>query len=147
MLWIPGKRCLDLFAGTGALGLEALSRGAQSCSFVERDPVAASTLRANISTLGAERASVIEGDAYRAIDDFPAGSFDLIFLDPPFADARLGELCNRLEDSGILAPGARVYLEAPRDAPEVALPPGWEYKKKATAGNVRYALVAAGNRS
>ncbi len=141
MLWTPGKRCLDLFAGTGALGFEALSRGAASCLFVERNPAVAEQLRKNIETLGAITASLEVGNALDCIERLERGSIDLVFLDPPFADARLTELCRSLNDSGILAAGARVYIEAPRDAAEIELPDGWAWSKSAAAGNVRYGLV------
>ncbi len=138
---IMGKRCLDLFAGTGALGLEALSRGAAEVVFVERSRKAADTLRENIETLGASGATVHEGDA----NDFLAGmdeqGFDVVFLDPPFADESIGELCRLLDEQGMLAPGARVYLEQARSSPEVELPTGWTRSKDKTAGNVRYSLV------
>lgn len=143
MLWTPGKRCLDLFAGTGALGLEALSRGAASCLFVERNARVADQLRANIETLGATTARLRIGDALDAIGALEPGSIDLVFLDPPFADARLAELCRRIDDSGILAAGARVYVEAPRDSAEIDLPDGWEWLKTATAGKVCYGLAQA----
>jgi 16S rRNA (guanine966-N2)-methyltransferase len=141
MLWIPGKRTLDLFAGTGALGFEALSRGARSCHFVERSPRVAEQLRANMKTLDATTATLEVGDARAAIAELPSGSIDLVFLDPPFADASIAELCCRLNESGILAAGARVYIEAPRDSAETELPVGWAWIKSATAGTVRYGLV------
>jgi len=141
---IAGKRCLDLFAGTGALGLEALSRGARSCIFVERDRRAARALRENVRTLDAAGAEVIEADAQRVIDTLEPGSVDLVFLDPPFADADLTRLCRRLVESGILAPDARVYLEMPRDAADIELPDGWRRIKTGNAGNVSFALVATG---
>ncbi len=141
MLWTPGKRCLDLFAGTGALGLEALSRGAKSCIFIEQNARVADQLQANLETLGARTARLERGDAFEAIGRLAAGSIDLVFLDPPFADARLAELCRDLDDSGILAAGARVYIEAPRDSAEIELPAGWQWIKSATAGNVRYGLA------
>jgi 16S rRNA (guanine966-N2)-methyltransferase len=141
---IAGKRCLDLFAGTGALGLEALSRGARSCIFVERDRRAARALRENVRTLDAAGAEVIEADAQRVIDTLEPGRVDLVFLDPPFADADLTRLCRRLVESGILAPDARVYLEMPRDAADIELPDGWRRIKTGNAGNVSFALVATG---
>ncbi len=144
-MWLPGKRCLDLVAGTGALGLEALSRGAGSCVFVEKNRLAIDTLRANLTTLGATNAILEHGDALLKLAALDQGSIDLVFLDPPFKDAALGDLCRRLAESGILAPDARVYLEEDRAAPEVELPAGWQILKSATAGNVRYALAAAGN--
>ena len=143
-LWLPGKRCLDLYAGTGALGLEALSRGARDCVFVEKDRRAADMLRQNIETLDAGSAVLMEGDATRLIETLEQASVDLVFLDPPFAGADMSGLCRRLDESGILASGARVYLEEDRAAPETALPTGWQTIKSATAGNVRYSLATTG---
>jgi 16S rRNA (guanine966-N2)-methyltransferase len=83
---IPGSRVLDLFAGSGALGLEALSRGAERATFVESAPVALRTLRSNIETLGAgPMAEVVRADAMRYAASLPAGAFDLAFADPPYA--------------------------------------------------------------
>ena len=138
---IEGSRCLDLFAGTGALGLEALSRGAREAVFVEKSRRAIAALRVNIELLAADDAEVVAGDA----EDYlrtASGQFDLVFLDPPFADDRLASICASLEESGLLAPGATVYLEQDRAAAEPGLPAGWEITKNKTAGNVRYALVA-----
>ena len=145
MLWVPGKRCLDLYAGTGALGFEALSRDAASCIFVERDRRAAETLRSNARTLDASTASVREGDARAILKQIEPGSVDLVFLDPPFAAGGMAELCSLVAESGILARGARVYLEEPRDAPETRLPEDWQLEKTATAGNVRYSLASTGS--
>ena len=137
---IAGRRCLDLFAGTGALGLEALSRGAKEVVFVERSRKAAGTLRKNVELLEAEGATVHEGDA-KAFLESGGGPCDVVFLDPPFADESLSELCRLIDERGVLAPGARVYLEQARSAPDPELPPGWQVTKDKTAGNVRYMLV------
>jgi 16S rRNA (guanine966-N2)-methyltransferase len=67
--------------------------------------------------------------------------FDIVFLDPPFAEDRGAELCRLVADAGLLAPGALVYLEEPRDRPEAALPDGWAVEKQKTAGKVRYQLL------
>lgn len=82
---LPGARVLDLFAGSGALGLEALSRGAAHAVFVEQSPAALRALRANLEALGAgERATVVRGDALRYAAEAEPGSFDLAFADPPY---------------------------------------------------------------
>jgi 16S rRNA (guanine966-N2)-methyltransferase len=141
---LHGARCLDLFAGTGALGLEALSRGAGTAVFVERSPVAARQLEANIDLLKAAGARVIKQDARRYLENATGGRFNLVFLDPPFAEDLLEETCRLLTDSGILADGALVYLEQDRSRPEVALPEAWRVIKNKTAGNVRYKLVEVG---
>ncbi|MEQ9561345.1 MAG: 16S rRNA (guanine(966)-N(2))-methyltransferase RsmD [Woeseiaceae bacterium] len=141
---VHGARCLDLFAGTGALGLEALSRGAASVVFVERSGTACEHLRSSIALLDAQGATLLRMDAaqYLARDDLP--TFDIVFLDPPFADNAVGELCRLLLQSGCLAPHARIYIEQDRAADAATLPEGWTLTHEKTAGNVRYSLVTAG---
>jgi len=112
---IPGARVLDLFAGSGALGLEALSRGAQTAEFVERAGPALEALRANIRTLGvADRAVVHRGDALRFAERLQPGRYDVAFADPPYADpaaARLAALFRA-------APFARIFaVEHAADTP------------------------------
>ena len=137
---IEGSRCLDLFAGTGALGLEALSRGAREAVFVEKSPRAVAALKRNIGILGADNAEVVPGDAETYLEN-ASMKFDVVFLDPPFADDRLASICATLGESGLLAPGAKVYLEQDRTAPEPGLPASWSVIKNKTAGNVRYTLL------
>lgn len=146
MLWIPGKRCLDLYAGTGALGLEALSRGAASCVFVENHPKALRQLARNVETLNARSATILSGDAFECLTDIDPGSMDMVFLDPPFQADNLGAVCRRVADSGILAPAARVYVEADRASGLPDLPASWRVAKSARAGNVCYALVETDTR-
>jgi 16S rRNA (guanine966-N2)-methyltransferase len=141
---LQGARCLDLFAGTGALGLEALSRGAKAVEFVERSPVAACQLQTNINLLNATGARVHQQDALSFLESGTHDRFDIVFLDPPFAADMLEETCRLLADSGILADRALVYLEQDRGRPEVALPAGWRVIKNKTAGNVRYLLAQVG---
>ncbi|HEX7113288.1 MAG TPA: 16S rRNA (guanine(966)-N(2))-methyltransferase RsmD [Mizugakiibacter sp.] len=139
---IDGARCLDLFAGTGALGIEALSRGAGSVTFVERDTRLAAALRDNLARLGQAGGSVECIDAA----DFLRGAatpFDLVFLDPPFADERWTAAATALETGGWLKPGALIYVEAPADAAP-ALPAGWAPHREGRAGGVRYALYRRG---
>lgn len=138
---IAGARCLDLYAGTGALGLEALSRGAAETVFVEKSAKAAGILRRNVAALEAAGATVHEADAMDYLRDTGCGKFDIVFLDPPFAADNLEDLCRLLDQQAILAVGARVYLEQDRGKPEPALPDGWETLKIKHAGNVRYSLV------
>ncbi len=138
---IAGKRCLDLFAGTGALGFEALSRGAREAVLVERSRQAADALRRNVALLGADGAQVIHGDAHQYLDRAEAGSMDIVFLDPPFADDALSELCRLIDNKNLLADGGVIYLEQDRDQAEPELPGGWTVSRQKTAGNVRYMLV------
>ena len=138
---IPGAGCLDLFAGTGALGLEALSRGAGAVVFVEKSPVAAKVLRANVKVLDALTADVRQADALEFLAAPPENKFDIVFLDPPFAADMLGDLCRLLDEASVLGSGALVYIEEDRARPETDLPSGWRILKSKTAGNVRYLLA------
>ena len=138
---LTGARCLDLFAGTGALGLEALSRGAGSCDFVERSPQAVRQLRANVELLEARNATVVQGDALDYIARASGPPYDIVFLDPPFAADLLTETCRLLVEGGLLAGHTLVYLEQDAGKPTAELPPGWQELKNKKAGNVRYRLV------
>jgi 16S rRNA (guanine966-N2)-methyltransferase len=142
---IHGARCLDAYAGTGALGLEALSRGAKNVVFVEKSAVAARQLRRNVEVLGAQGATVLQQDARDFLRRAATEPFDIVFLDPPFADDLVGETCRLLEESRLLADGALVYVELPKNGAGAQFPPGWQVQKDKTAGNVRYMLVSAGD--
>jgi 16S rRNA (guanine966-N2)-methyltransferase len=137
---IHGARCLDLYAGTGALGFEALSRGATQVVFVDNSPHAIRAIEKSAKILDAA-AVVHHGDATDYIRNAPPASFDIVFLDPPFAGDGLEELCRQIDEYGILAAGGRIYLEQDRAKPEVVLPEHWQILKNKTAGNVRYMLA------
>ena len=141
---IDGARCLDLYAGTGALGLEALSRGAATTVFVEKSALAAGVLKSNVEKLGAEGVTICEADAIEYLRKIPVKSFDIVFLDPPFAADILEDLCRLIDERQVLADGARVYLEHSVAKIEPELPAGWEVLKSEVAGQVRYSLVAPG---
>lgn len=140
---IESSRCLDLFAGTGALGLEAASRGAARVVLVERDRVAADAIRAVIERLGAGSiAQLIAGDALAVLSRLAVsdpGGFDIVFLDPPFGEGLLERALPRLLP--VLAHDARVYVES-----ESALSPpaGWELTRADRAGQVHYHLLVRG---
>lgn len=138
---LAGARVLDLFAGTGALGLEALSRGAASAVLVERDPGAARQLGAMVTKLQADAlAKVVQGDALAWLEQQPDGAFDLAFLDPPFAAGLYETVLQRLPR--LLAPGAWLYVESPvEQAP--ALPPGYTPHREGQTREVRYLLARA----
>ena len=133
-----GLEVADLFAGTGALGLEALSRGAARCTFVEHDRQAVETLRRNIDKLGArDRSEVRAIDATR----MAGGPYHLVFLDPPY-DSGLGRpAVENLIAAGALAPGALVSIETARTA-EVALP-GLAVEAERTYGKAKLTLLRA----
>ena len=163
---IVGAHCLDLFAGSGALGLEALSRGAASVTFVEQQRALAEALEQLLADWQAGGARVVcmpaqhflagrPGAAGRAGTSRWAGAagaagatgatvargFDLVFLDPPFASGELAAVSAQLE-RGWLAPGARIYLEHARGAPLPTLPARWQALRAGTAGEVGYHLFA-----
>ena len=142
---IHGARCLDAYAGTGALGLEALSRGAASVVFVEKSSVAAKQLRRNIDVLDARGATVLQQAALDYLRDTATGPFDLVFLDPPFAADLVEETCRLLDQHDLLAEDALVYIELPKNGVGAQLPAGWQVQKNKTAGNVRYMLVSTGD--
>ena len=142
---IQGARCLDLFAGTGALGFEALSRGATQVVFVDSSRRAIKAIEKSTKILEATGAVVHYGDAADYLRSATPASFDIIFLDPPFADDRLEGMCGLIDERGLLAPGGRIYLEQDRAKPETPLPDGWQVRKNKTAGNVRYMLVEVGS--
>lgn len=135
---IPGRRVLDLFAGTGALGLEALSRGAASVVCVERDPAVVRILRRNLRALGVERrVEVVPRDVFAWLADRPdAGSADVVLADPPYG-ARVGaELLAALASSGALAAHATVVVEGEAADPVPAAPPGITHVRRATYARV-----------
>ena len=140
MARVRGSRCLDLFAGSGALGLEALSRGAAHVTFIERGRENAARLRETAAALAPGRAAVIEADALAWLQGPPA-AFDIVFLDPPFAAGVLDESMHRLESRGFLAPGAFIYIEMPASAGPPALPAGWRPHRSGRAGAVGYHLA------
>jgi len=139
---VEGARCLDLFAGSGALGLEALSRGAGETVFVERDPAAVTHLRDCLEQLDCDDATVVAADAIRFLRGEPR-AFDIVWLDPPFGEFDLSLLCTLLE-RGWLAAGARIYLETSRHDGLPELPSGWVVDRDKTAGRVRFALARIG---
>jgi 16S rRNA (guanine966-N2)-methyltransferase len=136
---IAGARCLDLFAGTGALGIEALSRGAARVDFVERDARLAQQLRDNLVRLKQADASVRNADAVSLLAEPPQLAYDLVFLDPPF-DADLWDAAaQRLEAHGWLSANALVYIESPASVTP-SPPASWQLHRENRAGAVRYAL-------
>lgn len=137
---IPGARCLDLFAGSGALGLEALSRGAAEVVMVEQHPQAAAQIRQHLQTLGSEAGRVVQADVFAFLQE-AATPFDIVFLDPPYRLDCLAQCCRLLEQGGWLKPRAYIYLEdlSQRAAPE--LPDNWELLRSKKAGEVGYHLA------
>ena len=141
---IPGARCLDLFAGSGALGFEALSRGAAAAVLVDEQAQVVAQLREHTTTLHATGASVIHADALTFLRQPPARPYDVVFLDPPFQDHVIGKCLALLAVPGWLATDAWIYIEAARDTLLPPLPAGWEAVRAKHAGQVGYHLVHCG---
>ena len=137
--WLPGAECLDLFAGSGALGIESLSRGARSVVLVESDAVTAQALRANLDLLAAHAAELVCADA-RAFLQGTAHPFDIVFLDPPYQGGLLAECCTRLAAGGWVRPHGLIYLETAGDQP-LPLPATWTLLHGKRAGQVGYYLA------
>ena len=137
---IHGARCLDLFAGSGAVGLEALSRGASEVVMVEREARAVSHLRETGKLLDSEGLKVIQGDALRYLQG-PATPFDIVFLDPPFRQDLLGTCLQGLLADNWLAAGALIYIEVEKELGELEAPAGWELLKHKISGQVAYHLI------
>lgn len=134
--------CLDLFAGSGALGFEALSRGARQVLFVDKSRAVAAQLKKNLELLGLEsKASVRQLDGLRLLAGRPAQRFDLVFLDPPFAQDLLEKSCQALEQGQWLAEQAWIYLEQDSSRPWFDLPSNWHFHREARAGQATGRLV------
>ena len=142
--FLHDARCADLFAGSGALGLEALSRGASSCDFVDTNPGALADIGENLALLAArDRGRCTKA----AAGDFIASAnepYDIVFVDPPFAAGLAGATLALLASSEQLAPDALVYLETAKDEPQPPLPDGWSVFREKQSGGVSYRLLAAG---
>jgi len=140
---LPGARCLDLFAGSGALGIEALSRGVAEVVFVERHPVAVRALRDNLARLNAESARVEMAEALAWLAP-PGAPFEIVLLDPPFEQGLLEPVCAMLEQNGWLADPAWIYLEAETELEGLPLPIHWTIHRENVAGAVSYRLARRG---
>lgn len=137
---IVGARCLDLFAGSGALGLEAASRGARQVVLVDRSRAVVQTLASHIRSLGLTGVEVAQAEALAWLAE-PVRPFDVVFLDPPYDSGLQQPCCERLAQGGWLAGGALVYIEESVHRPQVQLPGDWTPARCKRAGDVRYSLV------
>jgi len=138
---IIGSRCLDLFAGSGALGFEAASRGAGEVVQVENNPLACRFLSANARLLAASQITVQALDVSRYLQG-AAEPFDIVFLDPPFGLGFVEDTCGLLEDRGWLKPHAKIYVESEKTLILDKPPGNWRLLKAKTAGEVAYRLFA-----
>ena len=137
--YVPGAVCADLFCGSGALGLEALSRGAKQVTFVDSSRLVTKQMQANLSTLQARHGQVFTQGADLYLQQSPQQAFDLVFLDPPFRKGWLEKMIPLLQQ-GWLAERALVYIEMEKETALPALPAYWQLLKEKTAGQLVYRL-------
>ena len=133
---LSGWRCLDAFAGTGALGFEAASRGAARVLMIEREARLVAALRDAASRLGAQGVDILATDALSALRRQAPGSFDLVLLDPPYGSGLLGRALDLVPT--LLAERGVIYAE---DARDPVAPPGWQALRRTRAGAVHAALL------
>lgn len=136
---LPAARCLDAFSGSGALGLEALSRGAQAATLIEMNPHAARQLQDNLKLLQCEQAQVINDNCLNWLTNSPAIGFDVVFLDPPFQHNLWAETIALLEQRQWLKAEAAIYIETPRQL-ALEIPSNWQLHREKHAGDVSYRL-------
>lgn len=136
---IHGARCLDLFAGSGALGLEALSRGAAHCDFVDTAAAGIADIQRHLGTLAATGGHCHRSSALEFLAQ-PHPPWDIVFIDPPFGQALVGPACDLLARGSVLAPHALVYIETGLDETLPELPANWELHRDKSSGQVSYRL-------
>lgn len=157
---IAGARCLDLFTGSGALGLEALSRYASEVVMIDKNPQAIRKIRQNLELLKVDNAQLIKMDACDYLSSFlqepaegsllqtaegsnlPQNTFDIVFLDPPFNKQLVSVFCELLEQSNCLSEQALIYIEIEKQTPLPQLADNWEVIKEKKAGQLAYYLVS-----
>ncbi|GGE36584.1 ribosomal RNA small subunit methyltransferase D [Halopseudomonas oceani] len=137
---VPGAHCLDPFTGSGALTLEALSRGAASALAGDLSRDVVHTLRGHLQTLNCDRAEVVQQDGLSLLASTPPRRFDLVFLDPPFHQGLLEPACAALEANQWLADEAQIYIESEQPPSQLALPDNWQLHREKRAGQVWYSL-------
>lgn len=138
---VAGAQCLDLFAGSGALGLEALSRGASGCRFVDSSGAGCRQISEHLRALKCASGHVVNSEALVWLRQTTPVPVDIVFLDPPFHGELLGACCDLLESRGWLAPSAWIYIEAARAEALPVLPANWRLHRDRSAGRVAYRLL------
>ncbi len=137
---IRGAYCLDLFAGSGALGLEALSRGAAQVDFVEQDRKSGQTIQQHLELLQSAEGRVHIGDAFRFLQQSDLSRYQLIFLDPPFGKGLLEQIIVQLQRSELNS-ALQLYVEVEKEIKQIPLLDGWLVTRSKEAGQVRYLLA------
>ena len=140
---ITGARCLDMFAGSGALGFEALSRGASHVVMVDKDLQITQSLKQNAEKFHAQNVDILNVDIlnHPLKVDKP---FDIVFIDPPFRKDLIAASCQYLLDKSLVTSKTLIYIEAEKESCNIPVPSGWEMLKSKVAGQVQYALFRVG---
>ncbi len=136
---VSGAHCLDLFAGSGALGWEALSRGAAHVTMVDHHPCVIEQLKKHVVLLGDKGARCIQADGLKFLNGSEK-SYDIVFLDPPFQADLLKGCIDMLYRKNYLETGARVYIEHDKSEALPEIPPNWQLSRSKQAGHVGYHL-------
>jgi len=140
---ISGSRCLDLYAGSGALGFEAASRNASSVTMVEKNPAVIRQLRRNCDLLNAVKVIEIIQSAAEGYLKTCESSFDIIFMDPPFGSKDLEKICVAIVESSVIAPDTLIYIESARSTEPLPIPSSWHIIRQKTRGLVQSTLIKA----
>jgi len=140
-VYIHGSRCVDLFAGSGVLGLEAASRGAAEVILVEKSSQAVRVIRESLQRISAENIQIIETDALFWLSRCDPQSIDIVFIDPPFGEGLEVRAIELLAASDSVRSGGIVYIETAREAPKIEPGPGWDSLRDKTLGEVRMQLL------
>lgn len=141
---VPGARCLDLFAGSGVLGLEALSRGARGAVFVDHTRALCDALKSNLALLKSDTGRVFCQDVAGFLSQTADSPFDLVLMDPPFRENWLDRLIPLIADNGWVADGSWVYIEHESERSQVVVPSNWSLHREKVAGQVCYRLYKVG---
>ncbi|MDN6319683.1 MAG: 16S rRNA (guanine(966)-N(2))-methyltransferase RsmD [Marinobacter sp.] len=139
-IYLAGSDCLDLFSGSGALGLEALSRGATHATLVDNSAALTTALRGNLRLLGAESGTVVCTSADTYLGQPVRQPFDIVFMDPPFRQGWLNTLFPLLGAQGWVKPGGWVYVEHESEIPAPPAPANWQLHRHKISGQVTYCL-------
>jgi 16S rRNA (guanine966-N2)-methyltransferase len=137
---IGNARCIDLFSGSGALGFESLSRGADHVTMIEKDTKAVAQLQENVRLLSAIDITQVVRDTAQNFIASCNQEFDIVYLDPPYQADLWAEIAMLIQQHALLAKGGYVYLECSSNKGLPVLPPEWQLLKDKTAGDVRYCL-------
>ena len=135
---IEGAHCLDLFTGSGALGLEALSRGAAEATLIDSSKLVVQQLHQNLTLLNAKNARLVLASAPQWLEQQQVESarFDLVFLDPPFRQGMLESCCRLLEQKALLSERAQIYIEVERELKILDIPDNWQILRHKDSGQV-----------